>query len=229
MSSKRDIIPARDTDFDIFQQDVISTCTANKVPWAIPDATMTSIAALQQDWKDAWEAAKDKGSRTKQQTAEKTEARKNYEAALRPFLQSFVQNNVLVPDPAKEGMNIKPHSTARTKVPAPTTIPVLMLKPGTGTALKLFYKQEPENEGVSGRGKPSGVKFCDVVYKIGGATVPVSPAECDNSLLMTKSNATITFTAEQVGLKVYFFARWLNVNNEPGMWNTLPISAFIPG
>jgi hypothetical protein len=226
--SKTDPIPGPDVDFDIFQSDVVLTLTTNSVAWGIPAGTIAELAAQQLLWTPAWNKAKDKGNRSRQDVEQKNVVRGGYEPVLRNAIQQFVQYNKLVPDSARVSMGIKPRDTVRTRVPVPDTVPQVDILPGNGNVLLVNFRQQPGAPGTGSRGKPDGVVRCNLRYKMGG-TAPASVSECPLIASGTRSPITLTFSGSDAGTRIYVYAQWENSRAEGGPWTPTSVNAVVPG
>lgn len=224
---QQDLIPPKDNQFNIFQEDVVTTCDTNKVAWNIPPTTITDLQALQTAWSAAWLIAKDKGNRSMAQVTAKDNARQDFEGSLRPFIQQYVQLNSAVTNADRVSMNIKPKDKNRTKVPVPTTIPMVDMMPGNGSTLLVNFRQQPDAQGSSRRGKPQGVSNCEFYYKVGGEA-PVSPAECPVKTTASRSPLTLSFDPAQSGTRVWTYGRWVNTTGQAGPWIISAVTAVIP-
>jgi hypothetical protein len=224
----KDIIPTKDPEFDIFQDEVVSKMGASKAAWGIPDEVVTDLNKKSNSWQNAWDKAKEKGNRSSGDVMAKDQARLVLEDTLRLALQRWIQLNELVPDDDKIRMGIKPHQKGKTKTPVPTTIPQIDLKPGNGNTVRIFFKQGVDEAGVSDRGKPEGVDRCGIVYKIGDPS-PVSPNECPIAVDNGRSPISVIFQPTDAGKRVYVFAHWINTTNQLGPWTPTPINMIVPG
>ena len=223
-----DVIPPGDSEFDIFQDDVFTTLTANAAAWNIPPTTLADLAAQQAIWTPAWNKAKDKGNRSRQDVEQKNTARGGYEPVLRNVIQQYVQNNTLVPDDARVSMGIRPRDTVRTRVPVPDTVPQLDILPGNGNVLRVNFRQQPGAPGTGSRGKPDGVERCNLRYKMGG-TAPASVNDCPLAASGTRSPITLSFSGSDAGLRIYVYGQWENTRAEGGPWTPAAVSAVVPG
>ncbi|MFZ1611489.1 MAG: hypothetical protein WAT52_10495, partial [Chitinophagales bacterium] len=214
---KHDIIPPQDIEFNIFQEVVVSTSTTNMLGWNIPAANLSNLQVLQTAWAAAWLVAKDRGNRSKAQVMAKTVARKQYEAALRPFVQQWVQLNSAVTNADRVSMNIKPRDKTRTKIPAPSTLPMVEIMPGNGSTLLLNFRQQPEANGSSRRGKPEGAASCEFYYKVDG-DAPASPADCPMRIMATRSPVMLNFDSGMSGRRIWTYSRWMNATGQGGQW-----------
>lgn len=218
--ANNDYIPAPDAKFDIFQTDFVSTVTDNATNWGITTDELTSLAGAQDPWNKTWDVAKNKDNRTATQIKAKDEARKNYMAFLRPFIQTRIQLNPLLTAADKMLCGIKPRDTVRTRIPAPTATPQLTVVNGPGSGMTLYFNPPKGETGSSTRGKPRGVMGLIVAMQTDG-TVPASPEACNVRLVLSRSPKRFSFPPEDVGKKMYYFGCWVNSKGEQGPWTLM--------
>jgi len=92
------------------------------------------------------------------------------------------------------------------------------LKPDTHPIVESIECREPmihviryKDELAGGRGKPTGVIACEFVYIVRDAdNPPDSIDDCDRSAMISKSPATISFSAADSGKRAFYFLRWEN-------------------
>ena len=215
---KHDVIPSNDLKFDTFQSNLISLCTANQVAWGITLVLLTALTPLQAAWTAALIVCKERKNSTQAQRTAKNAARKAFEAKLRPFIQSHIQQNTVMSDASKQQCGVNPHKAIKTPVPAPADAPVIMIKaPGNGV-VELFFHQPPRADGSSSRGKPSGVANCKYVYMI-GATAPTKVEQCNLCAYSSRNPLRLTFDPGMKGQHIWGFACWVNSKNQQGPWS----------
>ena len=205
-------IPARYSAFRDWEVNFLSLSNANKVAWVIDNAYLTALNASQLIWAAAWLIVSSGNCTSAQRTACRT-AKKNYLALLRPFIQSFIMYNTNISDAQITELGLKRRGKG-SPVPAPTTVPIVEVLPVFIHKSKLFFRQQPDAEGVSRRGKPKGVKFIEIAHSIN--VEPNSPEDCPNKNLVSRSPQVITFHEAQAGQIVYYYARWISSRGEPG-------------
>lgn len=211
----KDVFPKKDESFDIWQANFMTIIVANVVAWAL--GSVTALQAAQTNWAAAWAVARIKTTRNTGQVTAKKEAREAYEALLRPFIQQYIMVNPLITNQDRDAMQIKPRETERTPIPAPTTLPEVSTVPLVGNRVNIFFRQQPDAQGVSRRGKPDGVQFCELALSTG--MMPQSPDQCSGRALASRTPFTAEFDAMQAGQRAYFYARWVNPKGEGGPWS----------
>ena len=123
-----DIIPRKDADFDVFQDNIMDKVQPKLAAWGIPVADFTALQVLQTAWNDAWALAKDKDTRSRGDVRAKLVARKRYEAGLRRFVKTWIAFNNNVTDADIESLGLKVRDIEPTPKPKITTFPIIGLK-----------------------------------------------------------------------------------------------------
>lgn len=224
---KKDYIPAKDAEFDIWQDNLDTIATTNKIAWDILPQALIDLNVFKVKWDTTWAVAKTKETRTSTQVKAKNIARKEYKTALRSFVQQWIQNNPKVTDADKISMGIKPKDGSKTPVPVPASIPQLDLLSGNGNSIKSFFRQAPDETGTSSRGKPAGVAYCEVAFVV-SPTTPVNEGDFTDRKNPTRSPFVIKSDFTQAGKRMYAMARWVNTKGQTGQWSTIQ-STVIPG
>jgi hypothetical protein len=213
----KDPIPAADDKFDTLQKTIVDKTTLNAATWQITMTEITDLLPLQTIWNNTYPPTKDKKNTTSQQREAKNLARKNYEKKLRRFIKVWIYANEHMTDADIELCGLNPHDKIRTRVPVPASVPQVDTRPEPGHRMKIFFKQSPDENGISKRGKPKDVAEIEFVAKI-GAPAPAGPDECNKTIREKRSPALAKFTTQEKGLTVYYFARWINNRGEGGGW-----------
>jgi len=226
--ANQDYIPAGDAEFDQFQEEIYTTATAKKAGWKIPDDDLTALKTPHDDWVAAYTVAKDPDDRTRAQVRAKDDAREVYEPLLRQFIQRDLIRNSLVTNADLTSLALKRPDGTKTKVPKPTTVPDIQVTTGPGNTVKVGFRQAMQEKGVKSRGKPDGVARVRIKYKV-GTPVPQSYKDCTDSVDASRSPATVSFSPDQAGQRVYFFAAWVNTTNQEGNYTPSAVSIIIPG
>lgn len=222
-----DVIPATDKGFDDFQSNLITLCTTNQVAWGIVLTLLSALTPFQTAWAAAYLACKNKRNATTAQRVAKNTAKKALIAKLRPFIQSQIQYNLTMTDSQKVLCGVTPRNPHHTPSPAPSSVPQIVALPMVGHVLKISFRQQPDAEGTSRRGKPDGVTKCKIVYMVAPDPQTPSPSQCGIVLYCGRSPRKISFDVGIMGQHFYCYACWVNATGEEGDWSELH-SAIIP-
>ncbi|MBI3502950.1 MAG: hypothetical protein HY063_14255 [Bacteroidetes bacterium] len=229
MNKSKDYLPNGDDIFNGYQLNFMTVLLANYGSWLINGSDVNALQVKQSAWASAYAAGGigNKGTRTPAQVRAKTLARKDYEKAMREFVKRFISSNPLVSDPQKVALGVTVPKTHRTPAPVPNTTPNVDATQGNGNQVKVFFKQQPDEKGVSRRGKPKGIALMEILYKVGD-TPPATVNDCNLSAMASRSPLKLNFDASNCGKKVYGFCRWRNTRNQPGEFTQLPLQVVIP-
>lgn len=219
-----DYIPRPDADFDIWQDELISTVEPKITEWGIPEETLTPVKAKQTEWNAAYKKAANIQTRSRADVRTKDDIRNDFEKLLRGFVLEWLTFNSAITASEKESMNLKPRPVTRTPTPVPTSVPVGKIDVSERLRHIVHFGSEPFGR----KGKPRGVHACEVWMKKGGDAAPVDPSELTFVCSDTNSPATIIFDGEDAGKTIYYWLRWVNTKSEPGPWSAA-ISGVVNG
>jgi hypothetical protein len=127
MANRKDYIPARDADFNIFFTNLVeyvSQKTSGETPvWThVPDADRTILRNAHIAWRNAYNITLKPC--TKPERDEKNRVRKDSEKEIRTFVNTFLRFYPAVTDFDKEEMGLHIPDTTPTDIPNPTAQPV---------------------------------------------------------------------------------------------------------
>jgi hypothetical protein len=212
-------IPAKDAEFDSFQQNLVSQVTTNMVLWNITAVALGVLTPLQTAWDAAWLVAKIKVNRSPAVIAAKRQARSAYEAALRNFIQASIYRNTAMNDGDIELCGLRPYDRTRTPMPVPTTLPIVNLQRAPGNFFVVRFFRLDDETGAIRRGKPDKVAKIEFAYSLG--TQPANPDATEEHRIATKGPIRVEVPLMFNGQTVWFYARWKNVYDLPGPWTDL--------
>ena len=217
-------ISRTDAGFDNWQKNFINVIIAYYVAWAIAAADEANLLTLQTTWTADYATGGKlmAATRTKQQVAAKTAARKVYEKAIRSFVNRWVKGNTLISNAQRAAMGVTVSKTTRTPVQIPDTAPTLTIASGSGSQLIVGFRQAPHvitslptQRSATKKAKPNGYHSVRLYYVVGG-TAPTSTAGCNVVIGMTKSPHKLRFNAADAGKTVYMYACWVNTKEQEG-------------
>ena len=138
----------------------------------------------------------------------------------------------LMRDPAKRitnptkrtaaGLNV--YAERRTRVPVPTTRPILMVDTSQRFHHTLKFADETT---PNSRAKPDGVHHIEIWYCI-SPTPPAGPENCEYLATDTNTPYLHAMEAADAGKMVHYMARWVNTRGEFGPWSET-VSATVTG
>ena len=224
---KTSLIPVKDSVFDLWQSFLYTRVQANLALWLIPVAIFNTLTPYKTEWDAAYLICKDKSTRSKSDVARKNAARKAYVTALRAFIAGCLNYNPLISNEMRTEIGLPIHDKTHSAAPIPADVPMVEVVPGRGNIVTVNYIIATGDEGShSRRKKPPHVHHMDFCYKV-GSPAPVTPTDCNNTLVISKVPYKIFFTSNDTGKTLYYFARWVNTRNQPGPWTNVA-SMIIP-
>jgi hypothetical protein len=216
-------IPAKDADFDIAQNIIVTIANNHRLDWVLDAIWMDSdLLPKKNDWDVAWMAYVDPATRTPLITFTKTEKRVTYEKSLRKLVKNL-QGNTHVTDDDLRGMGIAIPSSSRRPAPVALTYPDYDIDSSTIRRLVVnFYDQGQKRS----KGKPTGQHGAEIRWAMRD-TPPTSLKDLINSSFDTRSPFVLDFDESDRGKTVYFCLCWENTRGEKGPWSEI-LSAVIP-
>ena len=213
-------IPTKDTEFNTFQDGFIKAVKAHSTAWGLTNTELDPLLELQSTWQQAWLHASSPDNSTAVQRHTKVMARKAYQAALGRFINARIYGNSLLSPADILLCGLKPRSTKRTRIQAPTGLPSITAKSKPGQTVLLYFTPPRGSDGGLQRGKPKGVLGMLVVQRTDGI-VPKSPADCNEVELHTRSPKRLVFNPDMAGKIVYLYGCWISAKGERGPWSAL--------
>ena len=220
--ANKDYMPKKDDEFDIFQTNVFTTSSANYAKWLISNQVISALGTPRTKWMNAYNLYKNPLTRSPLVTQDKIDARKDYEPALRTFIQGQLMHNTFVTDGDRRSMGLPIHDTTPSPAPAPET----------RTEMDVVFKEimqhdiHVRNSGSKTSGKPPHVAGFELWRHIGGDQ---EPSYDDMQLIgqITHSPHKVKYPAADRGKKVWYISRWVSTRGEPGPWSEI-VSALVP-
>jgi hypothetical protein len=150
-------------------------------------------------------------------TATKAQARREYEAVLRPAVRR-IQSNGAVTDAQRGALGITIPDRTRTPVGAPTSRPLVQVDFSKRLVHRLAYVDEAA---ALRRARPRGIVGAEVWVKVAapGEAPPTGAADLKFLLLSTRSPAKVEYSGDQAGHTAHYMLRWLSRRGEPGPWS----------
>ena len=173
------------------------------------------IVAVQAIWTPKQAATKDPMNKNKAATTLRDDYQIIYTAKLVIVYDTFLINNDKIDAADREAMGIHDKSKNKTVIPEPDTAPKVSI---VFAILQHIFKMR--NALTNRLGRPKGVGFMEVWYKIGG-TPPVEFTDANLKINIHKSGQSITFELSQKGEIVYYFARWVSGKGAYGPWTEM--------
>jgi hypothetical protein len=150
-------------------------------------------------------------------TAAEAEARREYEAVLRPAVRR-IQSNAAVTDAQRGALGITIPDRTRTRAAAPTSRPLVQVDFSRRLVHAIGFVDEGR---PTRRARPRGVMGAEVWAKVAapGEAPPDGAAELKFLLLATRSPAKVEYSGDEAGHTAHYMVRWLSRRGEPGPWS----------
>ena len=181
--------------------------------WGMTSLEVDNIVGRQVTWTPLWNAAAEEMTKNKKATEDRNENQLLYQPALVIVFNSFLLHNDGISAADKAAMGIHQRETTTTLVPDPTQAPRVNIT--YGEALQLIINMR--NAATGKIGKPSGVGFMEMWYKIGNPA-PTGLGDAILKINIHDTGTAMTFLLSQKGMTVYFFARWVTRKGTYGPW-----------
>lgn len=221
--SAHDFIPRADSQFDIWQGNLVSLVEPNVANWGIAAAALTTLKTLQANWERCFEKASNKQNRSAADVRAKRDSRVLFERELRHFVAQWLNHNSLIADSDRSRMGITVKLATRTPAAVPDSCPVGVVDFSVRQQHTVHYVDSFTN----GKAKPAGVQGCEVWMKFGG-DAPAHESDFIYRCIQTKSPYTVSFTVADIGKMVYYRLRWVNKRGKTGPWSSI-INAVVGG
>jgi hypothetical protein len=215
-------VPNPDGDFDSWQANWATYAAANFAALGLTAGDVTAVQTAQTGWntKYADHVAKQAAAAAARQA--KDGDRSTYEGLLRSHSQQ-IQKRPGTTDAQRAALGITVPDTTGTPAGPPITAPVVTIE--TSQRLRHVINFSRTSAEGGGRGKPAGVRGCQIWMKI-GAPAPASDADLSFVTEDTRSPHTIDFENADGGKLVFYWCRWVNTRGETGPW-AAPVSATV--
>jgi len=84
--------------------------------------------------------------------------------------------------------------------------------------LRIVFREAGAGGGAQGRGKPEGVRACEIWVKV-GPPAPAKDADWIFQQAAQRSPAEMTSDQEDIGKPIWIRARWIRTKGGPGPWS----------
>ena len=204
--------------FNKLQKTVIALVVENATDWGILPLVVTNIVGNQTTYTPLYSLSTGKTTKSVGNTTNRDDyMTKTFSPALESLFIKYLINNTAISAADKLAMGIHEPNTDSTPIPDPITSPIMKIA-GNGEDLVLLV--EMRNAATNRLGKPAGVGFCEIWYRV-DLPEPVAVADTDLKINIHKSGTTMTFLGAQQGKKMYYFARWVTTKGFYGPWTKL--------
>jgi hypothetical protein len=213
-------IPGPDAGFNDWLNNFSTLLTATPADFGLLAGDATAVAAVVTPWNVSYPLAINPATRTGPAIAAKDADRTAAEQTVRPYAIRISQNPAVTND-NKLAIGVNLPNSARTPVPPPTTQPALSLVNSVHFQMQIAYR---DTSTPTSKAKPPGAIGVELRMFIGTGAVP-APDLLTTYGTLTKSPATIGFTAPDVGKTCTYFARWVTRSGPGGVAQAGPWGA----
>ena len=218
-----DAIPHGDEEFDTFINKLVTYIAGHATNLGVSTGMVTSLNAQLQSWSDDFADHQAKAAAALAATEVKNEDKEALTTTARAAIR-IIQNNPAVTDEQRLLMGLPVRDTTRTRVPAPTTKPVVEIKTGQHFQQVLHWRDEAQPKS---KAKPAGVRGAQIWMWV-GANVPADPADFRWLALDSATPYLHIHDAGDAGKLAYYALRWENTHGETGPWSDV-VSATVLG
>jgi hypothetical protein len=184
--------------------------------WEIPGSAITRLDPLIAAFDAAVAVSENPQTRTTIAVRKRNEARAALERVLRPFIQGYLEHNLLVTDDDLLLMGLPIHDRKPTPVEPPKEEPELDVQPASAGVLEIRFGGKNER----GHAKPSGVHGMELRWVM-AETPPVDWAELTHSEFATRSPIQLSFEGHDRGKWIHLAGRWENSRGVKGPWTEI--------
>jgi hypothetical protein len=217
-----DYIPRSDVDFNEWINNFMQELNSRVDTLGITDAEFTALDTAHGAWGNAYDIHKRAQTAAATASQQKQAARETFVSAVRPVI-ARTQMHPNMQDADRNALGITVRSTERAPAPTPTTRPIAQVDTSQRLRHTISFSDETT---PSRRGKPEGVRGCEIWVKIGDPA-PVDASEADFLAFDTASPYVSDYSGADAGKTAHYMLRWVNTREEKGPWSTT-VSATIP-
>ena len=217
----KDYIPRKDAGFHAMQEAIYAQVALHAAEWLIPEQSIAAFSDERRRWNNAYSISINPAKRTPAAVQEKTDARRDYEAVLRPFIQGQLMHNLKVTDSDRRDMGLPVYDRTPTPAALPGTRPELEID-FSQIARHILRVRDSESKGS---GRPLHVIGFEIWRRVGGSGSPTYE-EMQLVELATRSPHTLKYATTERSHTAWYALRWINTRGEKGPWSEI-VSAVI--
>ena len=212
--------PRKESLLNLYFIRVVAYILANILRFLVSDKNKDEMTDCLEVWETAYPNAINPSTSTEDKVADKNMAREKMKSILRIIFGDIATSKLTYTD--RTVMRIPLLGGYHAYVPMTDCWPIGSVDQGSRLSHKISYL-----DNISGKkGKPYGVKGCEVWSKIGGIE-PVSQSEMVYLGTKTTTPFFINYDGTQGGLKVYYWIRWVDKKNK-GNWGPCFFGIILP-
>ena len=202
------------SQFNKRQKVVIKLIKAKGEVWGILATVITTIVGMQDVYTPLYDASVNPMTKSQGNTLTRDAYMNDtFHPALETIYTKSLINNPLISPEDKAAMGIHSPNKNHTPIQDVDTSPIMKVTNGES----LYQILTMRNAATNRIGKPAGVFFCEIWYKIGGDE-PTDFSDTTQKRNLKKSGSSILFDMADKGKMVYYFARWVSKSGAWGPW-----------
>ena len=217
-----DQFPQSDEAFNTLVNLLVPYVAGHAANLGVSAGAATAMTNKLEIWNDAFADLVAKKAAALAATAAKTDAKNTLTELVRTAIQ-IIQNNPAVSDEERPLMGLPIPDRTHTRVPVPTTKPVVQIETREHLQHVLHWRDEAT---PTSKAKPKGVRGAQVRVHIG----PNPPADLEQFTwvaLDSKTPYLQAYDAADAGKPAYVALRWENTRGETGPWSDV-VSTTVP-
>jgi hypothetical protein len=234
MAKKKDYIPRKQHDFNVWQENLVAKVVLNAALWLIASGKITALQAAQAIFTPLYTAWKVKTTRTQQQIDAYTIGAKTYKAFLRSFVKENLVANTAIPHDDKKMLGINPGREGKGFRKPIDSAPNVVMKALGSLEIGVECRVEADSSRPSMHPEADVIEFRTAISAIGpggniGGPPPVPgqmpPTTWEQALTVsvsTKAKFTMALgNPDLSGMWLYVFARYKNNTDDKksGKWS----------
>ena len=210
-------IPRNANGFNALQSLVNTLLALKGLEWGILPLAITNLLVNQTTFKPLFDNCANKATVSKgNRSLRDNYISEIYYLQLEKVFTKYLLNNDAISVADKLALGIHPQAHNNAPIPNPTTAPIMLISNGQPLQMNVVIR----NAATGKIGKPKGVGFCEIWYKIDDPA-PVNLDEAVKKVNIKKSGEVLTFPLTDKGKKIYFFARWITKKGGAGPFTDL--------
>ena len=211
-------IPITDGPLDTFANNFQTLIAATPTAYGLVSSDATALTAAYASWHAAFLAAVNPTPPTTATIATKNIQKANVMSVIRGY-GATIRANRAISDALKIGLGLHIRDTVPTPIPPPSTYPLLTIGSFNLGTLELHAADQ---ETPDKKARPVGTSGM-LLFSIIAPAPATDPTGLEFNAFLTRPTFHSTFTTEQSGQTVTYFARWTNGKGELGPWSP-PVS-----
>ena len=211
-----DYLPDTETLLAAWASNFSTLITATPGAYGLMASDAVTIAAAYNLFNTALNLVLNPATKTKATVADKNAKKAAMLVTLRQYAQ-VIKRNLGVSNQAKIALGLHINDSGRSPVPAPTTVPVLVVASGEPLAQIVDFHDSTTPDR---KAKPAGITGMMLAVAT-GATPPADPSAVPIYGIATRRPYVVKFNPADKGKTAYYFGRWITGSGLVGLWSSM--------